>query len=100
MSELTSISERRDCPIAGLPRDALRHEPVPTPAPQALSARLIELTKVRRRFGYRRLHDMLKKPTFPTVGHKKVYRLYPQIGRAKTGVARSWTDISASFEAC
>ena len=75
MCELTTISERRACRLAGLPRGAFCHEPVPTPATQALSARLIELAQVRRRFGYRRLHDLLK-PEFPPVNHKKVYRLY------------------------
>lgn len=48
---------------------------MPRPATQALSARPIELAQVRRRFGYRRLHD-LPKPEFPTMNRKKVYRLY------------------------
>jgi len=84
MCELTAISERRACRLAGLSRDAFRHEPVPTPATQALSARLIELAQVRRRFGYRRLHDLLK-PEYPSVNHKKVYRLYQE---AKLSVRR------------
>ena len=84
MHELTTISERRACRLAGLSRDAFRHEPVPTAATQALSARLIELAQVRRRFGYRRLHDLLK-PEYPTVNHKKVYRLYQE---AKLSVRR------------
>jgi len=33
-------------------------------ATQGLSTRLIELAQVRRRFGYRRQHDLLK-PEFP-----------------------------------
>ncbi|WP_425480433.1 IS3 family transposase [Pseudofulvimonas gallinarii] len=44
-------------------------------ATHALSARIIELAQVRRRFGYRRLHDLLR-PEYPAVNHKKVYRLY------------------------
>jgi len=32
---------------------------------------------VRRRFGYRRIHDMLRKQ-FPGVNHKRIYRLYRQ----------------------
>lgn len=40
-------------------RDAFRHPPEQAPATQALSARIIELAQVRRRFGYRRLHDLL-----------------------------------------
>ena len=57
MCELTSISERRACRLAGISRDAFRHAPTPTPATQTLSARLVELAQARRRFGYRRLHD-------------------------------------------
>lgn len=46
-----------------------------TEATQQLSARFVEIAHVRRRFGYRRIHDMLK-PDFPGVNHKRVYRLY------------------------
>lgn len=66
MLELTAISERRACRLAGLSRDAFRHEPVPTPATQVLSLRLVELAQTYRRFGYRRLHDLLR-PEFPAV---------------------------------
>ena len=31
----------------------------------------------RRRFGYRRVHDLLR-PDFPSVNHKRVYRLYTE----------------------
>ena len=79
MLELTELSERRACRLAGLSRDAYRNEPVPTQATQALSARLVELAQERRRFGYRRLHDLLR-PEFPDVNHKKIYRLYDEAG--------------------
>jgi len=42
---------------------------------QELSSKIVEIAHVRRRFGYRRIHDMLR-PHFPGVNHKKVYRLY------------------------
>ncbi|WP_374152094.1 IS3-like element IS476 family transposase [Xanthomonas hortorum] len=77
MLEHTPLSERRACRLAGLSRDAFRHTPVPTPATQALSARLVELAQTHRRFGYRRLHDLLR-PEFPSVNHKKIYRLYEE----------------------
>src|SRR3546814_20355341 len=48
---------------------------------QALSARIIELVQVRRGFGYRRLHDLLR-PEFPEVNHKKIYRLYREASLA------------------
>ena len=39
------------------------------------SSKIVEIAHARRRFGYRRIHDMLR-PHFPGVNHKKVYRLY------------------------
>nr|WP_245968877.1 IS3 family transposase [Tibeticola sediminis] len=36
---------------------------------------------VRRRFGYRRIHDMLRQQ-FPGVNHKRIYRLYRQANLA------------------
>src|SRR5690606_36824125 len=81
MLEALAVSERRACRLAGLSRDAFRHPPVPAPATQALSTRIIELAQVRRRFGYRRLHDLLR-PEYPTVNHKKVYRLYREANLA------------------
>ncbi|WP_417471554.1 IS3 family transposase [Luteimonas mephitis] len=81
MLDQTVMSERRACRLAGLSRDAFRHPPEPTAATQALSARIIELAQVRRRFGYRRLHDLLR-PEFPDVNHKKVYRLYSEASLA------------------
>jgi putative transposase len=84
MLDRTAVSERRACRLAGLSRDAFRHPPEPSAATCNLSARLIELAQARRRFGYRRLHDLLC-PEFPAVNHKKIYRLYRE---AKLAVRR------------
>ena len=59
----------------GLSRDSYRHPPVQDQATQALSAAIIDVAQSRRRFGYRRIHDLLR-PAFPGVNHKRVYRLY------------------------
>ena len=42
---------------------------------QELSSKIVEIAHVRRRFGYRRVHDLLRND-FPGVNHKRVYRLY------------------------
>ena len=42
---------------------------------QDLTGKIVEIAHARRRFGYRRIHDMLR-PEFPGVNHKPVYRLY------------------------
>jgi hypothetical protein len=44
-------------------------------ANQELSARIVELAHVRRRFGYRRIHDLLASEG-REVNHKRVWRLY------------------------
>lgn len=69
------LSERRACRLVGLSRDCYRHRPSLDAATEALSSRIIELAHERRRFGYRRIHDLLR-PEFTGVNHKRVYRLY------------------------
>ena len=81
MLDQTVISERRACRLAGLSRDAFRHPPVPTEATAKLSAAIVDLAQHRRRFGYRRLHDLLRKD-FPDVNHKRIYRIYSEAGLA------------------
>lgn len=48
---------------------------------EALRRRLYELTGERPRFGYRRLHALLVREGWP-VNHKRVYRLYSELGLA------------------
>ena len=61
------------------PRGALQRQLPQPPQPDALSielhGKIVEIAQVRRRFGYRRIHDLLR-PQFPSVNHKRVYRLY------------------------
>ncbi len=77
MVEQFHLSERRACRLVGLSRDSYRHPPQETEMNQALSAKIIEIAHVRRRFGYRRIHDLLR-PEFAGVNHKRVLRLYQQ----------------------
>lgn len=81
MIEQHDLSERRACGLVGLSRDAYRHPPVASELNQELAARITEVAHVRRRFGYRRIHDVLR-PAFPDVNHKRVYRLYSEAGLA------------------
>jgi putative transposase len=69
------LSERRACRLVGLSRDSYRHPPVVDDATRELAGRIVEIAHVRRRFGYRRIHDLLRLE-FPVVNHKRVYRLY------------------------
>ena len=75
MVEQFDLSERRACRLVGLSRDSYRHPPILSTENAALSAAIIDIAQSRRRFGYRRIHDLLR-PEFPDVNHKRVYRLY------------------------
>lgn len=79
MREATPISIRRACRLAGLSRTTFAHEPKPDPENQALQARMIELAHQRRRFGYRRLHVLLRREGVHA-NHKRVHRLYRLAG--------------------
>ncbi|BAZ94621.1 transposase [Thiohalobacter thiocyanaticus] len=71
----TAISERRACALAGIYRSTLRYEPRQAAETTTLKARIIELAQERRRFGYRRIHALLRREGHE-VNHKRVYRLY------------------------
>lgn len=73
----SDLSERRACGLVGLSRDSFRHPPQPDQATIELNGKIVEIAHARRRFGYRRVHDMLR-PQFPGVNHKRVYRLYSE----------------------
>jgi len=75
MVEVLAISERRACSYAGLSRTSFRQPPTMDQASQTLSARIVELAHQRRRFGYRRIHDLLNREGH-AVNHKRVWRLY------------------------
>ena len=75
MIEIHHLSERRACRLVGLSRDSYRHPPETEQMTQDLTGKIVEVAHARRRFGYRRIHDMLR-PEFPGVNHKRVYRLY------------------------
>lgn len=75
MRQELAISERRACGLVGLSRTTFRREVGVQPAAIALQARIIDLAHARRRFGYRRIHDLLRREGVQA-NHKKVYRLY------------------------
>ena len=88
------LSERRACRLVGLSRDCYRNPPLVDERTQLLSAKIVEIAQVRRRFGYRRIHDLLR-PEFPGVNHKRVYRLYSQ---AQLAVRKRKKGLRAASE--
>ena len=72
------VSERRACQVVGIARSSYRYRSqAQDQAP--LRRRLRELAAVRVRYGYRRLHVLLRREGWP-VNHKRVYRLYREEG--------------------
>lgn len=79
MREQTAISERRACLLVGLSRTVLHYLPQVQPANAQLQDRIVELAQERRRFGYRRIHALLRREGIDA-NHKRVYRLYQEAG--------------------
>lgn len=75
MQEKTGISQRRACRLVGISRTVLDYEPRANPMNEAMQARMIELAAERRRFGYRRIHVLLRREGHQA-NHKRVFRLY------------------------
>lgn len=75
------FSERRACALIGIGRSSARYRPRPRAGEAGLRARLRHLAGERRRFGYRRLHALLRREGV-AVNHKRVERLYRDEGLA------------------
>ena len=103
MQNDTKISERRACQLVGLSRTVLHYESKAQPANMQLQARLIELAGERRRFGYRRLHALVRREGI-LANHKRIYRLYREAGLAvrrrkrRHGVAVERQALESSLE--
>jgi putative transposase len=72
------MSERRACSVIGADRASIRYRSR-RPDDADLRERLRELASERRRFGYRRLHVLLRREGI-IVNRKKVQRLYREEG--------------------
>jgi putative transposase len=68
------VSERRACAALGADRTSVRYRSS-RPDDAVARARLRELAAIRRRFGYRRLHILLRREGI-VMNHKKLRRLY------------------------
>jgi putative transposase len=99
------LSRRRACRLIGISRSVAEREPRRERDHARLRERLHALAGERRRFGYRRLHELLRREGF-VVNHKLVARLYGEEklairrrGRQKRGLgvmAGSWCPIAAN----
>jgi putative transposase len=74
------MSERRACRLLQFPRATKRYQ-AKSPPDDGLRQRLGELARQRQRFGYRRLTALLQREG-RQANHKRVYRLYRELGLA------------------
>ena len=72
------VSQRRACSAMGFGRSSHRYRSRRDPQ-VALRLRLKDLAAVRVRYGYRRLHVLLRREGW-AVNHKRVHRLYTEEG--------------------
>src|SRR5687768_9250209 len=72
------LSERRSCRIVGLSRSVRQYRPAPK-NDEAVVGRLKELASENRRYGYLRLHAMLRREGL-VANRKRTYRLYTEQG--------------------
>jgi putative transposase len=72
------VSERRACRVARVPRSSCRYRSVAADQ-TVLRLRLRDLAATRVRYGYRRLHVLLRREGW-RVNHKRIYRLYREEG--------------------
>jgi putative transposase len=72
--EAREMSERRACKTIGCCRMTMRYQT--TRADDAgIRQRMTTIAQQRRRFGYRRLHVLLKREGY-VINHKRLFRLY------------------------
>ncbi|MCA1538096.1 IS3 family transposase, partial [Bradyrhizobium sp. NBAIM03] len=74
LMEAHEMSERRACKAIGCCRMTIRYRTTRADD-AALRQRMRAIAEVRRRFGYRRLHVLLRREGY-LVNHKKLFRLY------------------------
>jgi len=56
-------------------RSTARRQRAESESNRVLQARIVDLAQARRRFGYRRIHDLLRREGVQT-NHKRIYRLF------------------------
>jgi putative transposase len=78
LQALLDVSERRACRVIASDRSVVRYR-ARRPGDEGLREKLRDLAHQRRRFGYRRLHILLRRDGI-TINRKKTQRLYREEG--------------------
>jgi putative transposase len=72
--ETFGLSRQRACRLAGISRSAMAYQPLRR-NDGALRARILEMARERPRYGYRRIHVLLRREGWPD-NRKRTYRVY------------------------
>lgn len=72
------VSERRACRTVAQPRSVQRYQSIRR-SQEVLQRRIREIARSRIRYGYRRIHVLLRREGWP-INKKRVYRLYCELG--------------------
>lgn len=72
------MSERRACRLVGVHRSVVRYRSVKADETELLN-KIKQIAWEKKRFGYRRIHMLLKRSGLQ-INHKKVYRIYRTAG--------------------
>jgi len=78
MVETHSRSERRACQLVGANRTSVRYVSH-KPEEELLKEKITSIAHEKRRYGYRRIHVLLKREGV-NINHKKLFRVYKQLG--------------------
>jgi len=74
LEEAYWVSERRACRVIGICRSSHRYRSHRRDD-RALRLRIVEIAETRVRYGYRRVHVLLRREGW-RVNHKRTYRIY------------------------
>ena len=102
MSDLQAkfaVSERRACEVADQPRSTQRYETQPRDDEPALAKRMVELARLRPRFGYRRIAWQLREQGWQA-SSTRVYRLWRREGLKVPQKKRKRRSLGTSENSC
>ena len=77
--EELDVSERKACRVLEQARSTQRYEPDPRDDEEPLTCRIIELASEYGRYGYRRIHELLRREGWH-VNHKRLERIWRREG--------------------
>jgi putative transposase len=89
MRQRLEISERRACGLIQVARTTVRRVLGETDENAALKVRIIDLAHARRRFGYRRIHDLLRREGV-AANHKRIYPIARRRSACASAGAGNW----------